>query len=133
MTTIQIMSQVSTEQLLRGVASLPADEFEEFVDKVLALRAKLKVPSIPNQEAQLLHQINQGLSAQDQARFSNLEQKRKDETLTDVEHQELLKLIEQIEQFTVSRMQALTKLAALRQVSVPDLMRDLGIKTPDYA
>lgn len=133
MTIIQITSQVSTEQLLRGVASLPAAEFEQFVVKILELRAKLKAPSVPEQEAKLLTQINQGLSAQDQARFAVLDQKRQDEILNELEHQELLKLIGEIEQFNVSRMLALTKLAAFRQVSMKTLMLDLGIKTPDYA
>lgn len=107
-------------------------ELEQFVTKVLEIRAKLKAPSVSEQEAQLLTQINQGLSAQDQARFSVLDQKRQAENLTEFEYQELLQLIEQIEQFTVLRMQALTKLAVLRQMPVKKLMSDLGIKTPRY-
>ena len=123
MTTIQITSQVSTEQLLHGVANLPAADLEQFVAKVLAIRAKLKAPSISTQEAQLLQQINQALPAQ--ARFTALNHKRQAETLTEPEHQELLALIEQMEHLNVTRMQSLVQLATLRQVSVTTLMQDL--------
>lgn len=133
MSTIQITSQVSTEQLLHSVASLPAADFDAFVAKVLVLRAKLKAPSLPEQEAQLLAQINQGLSSEQQQRFIELDAKRHAETLTEADHQELLQLIEQLEQFNALRMQALTKLALLRQVSLPQLMQSLGIRTPAYA
>lgn len=133
MPTVQITSEVSTEQLLHSVANLPANDLEAFVTKVLTLRAKLKAPSIPNTEVQLLTQINQGLSAQEQARWTQLEQKRQAETLRPDEHQELLKLNDQMEQLNVVRIQALTKLAFIRQISITTLMQNLGIKTPNYA
>ncbi|MFI0400192.1 MAG: hypothetical protein ACH34X_13970 [Thiolinea sp.] len=133
MPTVQITSEVSTEQLLHSVANLPANDLEAFVTKVLTLRAKLKAPSIPNTEVQLLTQINQGLSAQEQARWTQLEQKRQAETLRPEEHQELLKLNDQMEQLNVVRIQALTKLAFIRQISITTLMQNLGIKTPNYA
>lgn len=133
MTTIQITSQISTDQLLHGVANLPEADLEQFVAKVLSIRAKLKAPSVSEQEAQLLTQINQGLAAQDQARFLELDQKRYDETLTEQEHQELLQLIEQMEQLNVLRMKSLSQLALLRQMSLTALMQRLGIRTPAYA
>lgn len=133
MPTVQITSEVSTEQLLHSVANLPANDLEAFVTKVLTLRAKLKAPSLPTTEAQLLTQINQGLSAQEQTRWTQLEQKRQAETLTTEEHQELLTLNDKMEQLNVIRMQALTKLAFIRQISITTLMQNLGIRTPDYA
>lgn len=133
MPSVQITSQVSTDELLHSVASLPAADLEQFVARVLALRARLKVPSIPEQEAQLLRQINAGLPAIQQQRFRELDQKRQDETLSDSQHQELLTLNELMEQQNVERIQALNKLAQLRHVSLPTLMQNLGIRTPPYA
>lgn len=133
MPSVQITSEVSTEQLLHSVANLPANDLEAFVTKILTLRAKLKAPSIANTEAQLLTQINQGLSAQDQGRWTQLEQKRQAETLTPKEHEELLTLNDQMEQLNVVRMQALTTLAFIRQTSITTLMQNLGIRTPNYA
>ena len=133
MPTVQITAQASTEELLRSVASLPAAELEQFVTRVLALRARLKAPTIPDQEANLLHKINIGLSAIQQQRFADLNLKRQEETLTDEEHQELLVLIEEMETKNVERIQNLSLLAQLRQVSLTTLMQNLGIKALPYA
>lgn len=133
MPTVQITAQASTDELLRSVASLPAAELEQFVTRVLALRARLKAPTIPDQEANLLHKINIGLSAIQQQRFADLNLKRQEETLTDEEHQELLVLIEEMETKNVERIQSLSLLAQLRQVSLTTLMQNLGIKALPYA
>lgn len=133
MPTVQITSQVSTDELLHSVASLPAAELEQFVARVLTLRARLKAPSLPEQEAQLLSRINAGLPEPQQQRFAALDQKRQEETLTDEEHQELLALNDLMEQQNVGRMQSLSKLAQLRQVSLTTLMQDLGLRPPPYA
>ncbi len=133
MPTVQITAQASTDELLRSVASLPAAELEQFVTRVLALRARLKAPTIPDQEANLLRKINIGLSAIQQQRFADLNLKRQEETLTDEEHQELLVLIEEMEAKNVERIQSLSLLAQLRQVSLTTLMQNLGIKALPYA
>ena len=133
MPTVQITAQASTDELLRSVASLPAAELEQFVTRVLALRARLKAPTIPDQEANLLHKINIGLTAIQQQRFADLNLKRQEETLTDEEHQELLVLIEEMETKNVERIQSLSLLAQLRQVSLTTLMQNLGIKALPYA
>jgi len=133
MPTVQITAQASTDELLRSVASLPAAELEQFVTRVLALRARLKAPTIPDQEANLLRKINIGLSAIQQQRFADLNLKRQEETLTDEEHQELLVLIEEMETKNVERIQSLSLLAQLRQVSLTTLMQNLGIKALPYA
>lgn len=134
MPTVQITAQASTEELLRSVASLPAAELDQFVARVLALRARLKAPSLPEQEATLLRKINSsGLSTTQQQRFAELDHKRQEETLGGIEHQELLCLIDEMEALNVERMRNLTLLAQLRQVSLTTLMQDLGIAVPPYA
>ncbi|WP_245536590.1 hypothetical protein [Thiothrix nivea] len=47
MSMVHTTSQVSTDELLHSVAGRPVAELEQFVMRVLALRAKLKAPSIP--------------------------------------------------------------------------------------
>ncbi len=134
MPTVQITAQASTEELLRSVASLPAAELDQFVARVLALRARLKAPSLPEQEATLLRKINSsGLSTTQQQRFAELDHKRQEGTLGGIEHQELLCLIDEMEALNVGRMRNLTLLAQLRQVSLTTLMQDLGIAVPPYA
>lgn len=133
MPTIEVRSQVSLDELLNGVAQLDTPELERFVSQVLTLRAKRVAPCLPEEEAGLLEKINQGLSPAAQQRYDELTAKRRAETLTSEEHQELLTLIDRIERADAERAQTLTALARLRKVSVTTLMANLGIRLPDYA
>lgn len=132
MSTIQITSQVSTEDLLHGVESLPTEELEQFVARVLALCARRKANSLNEQESRLLQLINRPVPATVQSRYDLLTQKQRANTLSADEYAELLQVIEQIEQFDAERVQHLVTLAQLRQVSLDKLMQDLGIRQPDY-
>jgi hypothetical protein len=73
---------------------------------------------IVKREAILLQKVNQSLPVATQQRFDDLNEKRRDETLTDEEHQELLALIEQIEENDVERVKDLGQLAQWRNVSL---------------
>jgi hypothetical protein len=74
--------------------------------------------------------INQQLPAKAQSRFDELVAKRRDEALTAEEHVELLRLIEPAEAGDATRVGALIELARLRELSVDQLMDQLGIKPP---
>ena len=130
MPTIEVRSQVSLDELLSCVAQLDTPELEHFVAQVLTLRAKRIAPCLPKEEAGLLEKINQGLAPDAQRRYDELTTKRRAETLTSEEHQELLTLIDRIERADAERAQILIDLARLRKVSVPTLMSDLGIRPP---
>lgn len=132
MPSINIYSQVSTEALLQGVEKLPTDELEQFVDHVLALRARRLAKSLNAQESYLLQQINQPVPADLQQRFDALTAKKNAGHLSEQEAAERQQVIEAIEQFDAERLQHLASLAKLRQVSLPQLMQDLGIKQPEY-
>ncbi|OQX11897.1 MAG: hypothetical protein BWK73_16385 [Thiothrix lacustris] len=132
MSTIQITSQVSTEDLLHGVESLPTEELEQFVARVLALCARRKANSLGEQESKLLQLINRPVPATLQSRYDLLTQKQRANILNEDEYAELLQLIDQIEQFDAERVQHLVILAQLRQVSLDKLMHDLGIRQPEY-
>lgn len=133
MPTVEVRSQVSLDELLNGVAQLDTSELEHFISQVLTLRAKRIAPSLPKEEAGLLQKINQGLPPDVQQRYDELTAKRRAETLTPEEHQELLALIDHIERADAERVQALTELAQLRNVSVTTLMAELVIRPPAYA
>ena len=133
MPTVEVRSQVSLEELLNGVAQLDTPELERFISQVLTLRARRIAPGLLREEAGLLEKINQGSPPDVQQRYDELTAKRRAETLTPDEHQELLALIDSIEPADAERAQALTELAQLRHVSVATLMAELGIRPPDYA
>ncbi|MBO0612934.1 hypothetical protein [Thiothrix fructosivorans] len=132
MSSIQITSQVSTDELLHGVESLPIEELEQFVARVLALCARRKANSLSTQETRLLQLINRPVPSVLQSRYDALIQQQRAGTLTHPQGDELNNVIEQIELFDAERVQHLVSLAALRQVSIDKLMKDLGIRQPDY-
>jgi len=60
-------------------------------------------------------------------RYDELFAKRRAESLSPGEGNELLDLTEQLEQLEAERIEYLTELACLRQVSFAELMADLAI------
>ncbi len=83
----------------------------------------------PNTESGLLQKISQRVPTSIQERYDELRSKLQAETLTAEEHQELLTCTEIIEQFDADRLQNLLILAQLRQISLPELMKQLNIET----
>lgn len=131
-TTIQVKSEVKIdiEQLMDGVAQLDTPALENLLSQVSLVLAQRKAPRLPKQESILLQQINAGVSDMIQKRYMELQTKLHHETISADEHQELLALIDRIELVDATHLQALLELAQLRQVSLQELMRQLGIRPP---
>lgn len=132
MAVIQIEAQLSTEQLFKAVRQMPPKELEKLAAEVLALRARYRAPVLSETESELLLKINRGVPFDLQRRFDELTEKRREETLTPDEYDELLRLTEQVEKLDVERVEYLCKLADLRQISLSTLMNDLGIPRRSY-
>jgi hypothetical protein len=132
MTSVQITSQVNIglDQLINGVSQLETSDLEQFVGEINALLAQRKVPSLPRRETELLELINQGLPEAIQSRYDELQAKLHDETIAPDEHEELLALIDPVEQATADRLRSLIELSQLRQISLDELMTQLGIHHP---
>ena len=122
----------SRENLLKAAERLPINELANLVQDLLSLQARRQAPVLSPSEADLLQQINQGLSPEQQTRYHELIEKRLDETLTSAEHQEFMRLNQVVEQFNVTRNKSLVVLAQIRRTTVPQLMTDLGIVEPHY-
>jgi hypothetical protein len=135
MPKVHVTSQIEIDldEVLQGLARLGTKELEQFVDKVVALQAQRRAPSLPEDETELLQQINSGLPADLRQRYDALNAKLHDDTITPQEHEELLVLIDRIELADAERMQHLIALARLRGVSVDTLMEQLGIRRTTYA
>ena len=132
MTTIQVKSEVKIdiEQLMDGVAQLDTPALENLLSQVSLVLAQRKAPRLPKQESMLLQKINLGASDVIHKRYRELQAKLHHETISADEHQELLELIDEVELADAKRLQALLELAQLRQVSLDDLMHQLGIHAP---
>ncbi|WP_020559721.1 hypothetical protein [Thiofilum flexile] len=127
-----IQPQVSSTDLLHSAEHLPLEELEQFVAKVIALRARRVAKSLSTQESKLLTLINHPVPVNLQQRYDELTIKQGRIGLDQQEISERIQIIEKIESFDAERLQHLATLARLRQISLPQLMHDLGIQQPDY-
>jgi hypothetical protein len=133
MPTIQVEAQLSTDKLLKAVGQLNQAELEQFVCQIIKLRAQRQVHILSQGEVQLLLKINEGLPPEVQKRYDELIAKRREESLTPDEHDDLLRLSAENENMEARRMEYLVELARYRKVSLTDLMESMGIRSPAYA
>ncbi len=130
MTVNQMNLTPSRENLVQAAERLPVGELTSLVQDLLRLQARRQAPILPQREAVLLQQINRGLEPEQQGRYAQLIEKQLAEILTAAEHQELLQLNQIVEQLNVERLTYLISLAQLRQISLSQLMAELGIDEP---
>lgn len=131
MSAIKLTPEVNIEvkDILSGISKLETPDLEQFLKEVAHILARRKVKSLSKRETELMFIINKSLlSNSSQERFDILYQKLKNETLTDKEHQQLIKLTNQQEAKAVDRLGAMVELSQLRNVTLDDLMEQLGIK-----
>ncbi len=127
MASIKIESQVSFQDLLKGVEQLEIKDLEKFVEKILKIRARKIAPSLPKKESDLIKKINKPLPKNLQKRFEILNQKRIAEILTIKEQAELIEITTKFEALNVAQLKALADLSKIRQLPVRELMNHLGI------
>ena len=124
---------MSIDELIKAANQLNEADLNQLLQQIVVLRARRKTPILPEEEAQLLLRINQGIPSDLRSSYQALREKRDAETLDDKEYESLIQLSNQIEQIGAQRLQALAKLAQIRQVSLLDLMENLGIQPVSYA
>lgn len=132
MPTINIEADLSSEQLLSAARQLPRREFDQFVMRVLSLRAERSGPVLPVAESELLLKINHPVPDDLQRRYDELLARRDARTLTSEEHEGLLVLTDQVEILEAERMKHLIELAQLRRITLDELMNQLGLQPPFY-
>jgi hypothetical protein len=120
--------QIEKEQLLEAMLQMPQRELEQFVAKAFSLKARERTRALSEREAELLFKINRGLSPATQQRLNELIDKRRAEAISAKELRELKKLTDQIERSDAKRLELLTELARLRNVSLRKLVKQLGLK-----
>ena len=118
--------------LSRASSLKSSEELEELTAGLLALRAKRLAPVASDEETRLLLSINEGVSVELSDRVASLIEKRDDCSLTVEENSELLQLADEVERRGVERLEALSKLAELRGVSLRELMQSLRVATGDH-
>jgi len=96
-------------------------------DSIVIGEAK-SVPRLSKRESELLLAINRGLPAKLAERYWILVSRRRSETLTPEEHQELLQLTDEVERLQAERIEHLAELARLRGKPLGVVMEELGIR-----
>jgi len=128
--TIALVQELETK--LQNVARREGLAPDTYAAKVLTRHLHKQALAVPESEAVLLQQINLGLPEKTWRRYYDLRGKLEDETLTPDEQQELVQITDQIESANVRRMEALIKLAELRQTTLDALMDALELRPPAY-
>lgn len=133
MPTVQVKSNIELgiEDILAGIDQLDTPELENFLQQVSQLLARRKAKSLSKKETELLIKINEGLSRHEAERYKKLAAKLEDETMTPEENREFLELVEIVEANDAERLKYLIELARLREVSLEELMQQLGLTNPE--
>ncbi|MBE9094772.1 STAS/SEC14 domain-containing protein [Tychonema sp. LEGE 07203] len=128
MPTVKIEAQISALDLLEAVQQLSQPELEQFIEQVLQFHAQKIAPSLSAKESELLIKINQDLPQELRELYQILLEKRERETLTESEYQQLLESTEQVEKYQAQRLEYLTQLAQIRQISLTNLITQMGLQ-----
>ncbi|MEJ7710032.1 MAG: hypothetical protein WKF84_09265 [Pyrinomonadaceae bacterium] len=129
MPTIQIEADFiirATSETPRG--EMPRRELHYFIEQMLSLRAQHGRSASCCWNPNLLLKTNQPVPAEMQRRYDELIARPDERTLTPNEHQKLLRLTDQVETLEAERLGRLIELAKLRQVSLDEVMRQLGLE-----
>ena len=131
--SITIQVKPLLEQRLRRSAAAKGQSVDQFVSTFL--ENNLSDPSseslaVSHREAALLQNINLNIPAETWGIFHALKQKQREDNLSDTELVLYQQLAEKFELANAERLQVLFELAQLRQVSLRQVMQDLGIAPP---
>jgi len=124
--TLQLLPEL--ERSVRAAAREEGVSADTFVARVLEQHLHRRTISVPESEAELLTQINLGLTAQQWRRLYQLRDKMENEALSADDQAELIGLTDGLESANAKRMEALMKLAALRRTTVYALLEEFGLR-----
>jgi hypothetical protein len=125
-------TNISADELLRVIEQMSLPDLEQFVDKVIAIKAHRIAPHLSLEESELLEKINHWLPMELKTQLDALIARRDAETITSQEQDELTALTDRLEEAHASRLEAIANLARLRKVSLTEVLLQLGIHFPDY-
>ena len=116
--------EITTENLLSVVINLPKNEFDSFVANARKLKRR---------EESLIAKLDKfDLSNEEQKVYRKLLQKFRTENITNVELKQLTALTDKLEGLNIERLKCLVEIAEIRQKTLPEVMKELGIKPKSY-
>jgi hypothetical protein len=122
-------STIKIHDLVQNVSKLNSADlttfFEELNQAIIGQKSLLS----SGEEVILLKQIKQIIPATIIRRFEILKKKQHNHTITQKEQAEILIITDFIEEKSAERVILLAKLANIRQISLPVLAKQLGLKS----
>ena len=118
--SVKITKQVDLglDDILNGISELETKDLEKFMQRIGHLIARRKVAYLPERESHLLMKINKAIPVVLQKRYEDLLTKNRAETITPIEHEELLKIIDKVETKNAERLENLIELSRLLKLGV---------------
>lgn len=131
---MEAASNIDSLNLLRDADRMPVAELERFIIEVSAMLRRKKTQDKALRERQLLHKINRNvLDTDSAARYHVLVEKLELGTMTDVEHTEFDLLGNREEKLRNQRVKYMIELAQLREQTLPQIMKSLGLIPLNHA
>ena len=126
---IRLALPEATEEQLHDLAQQQGVSTETYVTQLLETHAQQRDLK-RSTESQLLQQVGLGFSEVQWQRYEALVELRREERLGDAEQTELIALSNQLEAANAKRMAVLAELSKRREVTLGQLMNDLGLAKP---
>lgn len=114
------------------IEQLPQDKLAAVVQLLEFLAQPAQSATVNPEEATFLQAIQHNLPADEQQRLENLRERCEWGELTEAEHQELIRYEDLLEQRRVERLEALMKLAELRNIDLIALNRQLKSESQPF-
>lgn len=119
---------MTVSEILNSAKSLENKKLDELFSALFALRLQRNGTTVLSDlETNLLRNINTEFNPTSLDRLKYLDWKMEFGALTSSEESELLQLAEAFENYSVERLKHLSQLAMLRQVSIDQLIAQLGL------
>ncbi len=126
---LQIQPQLDTKAFLVGASGMDVQDLEAFVRELNGVIFQKKTSDKDYRQRELLRGINQAVLPQEKrSQYWKLAEKMEAETLSDAEQQTFLKLVEEEETLRNERVKMMLELAQLRNISLNQLMLEMGLQ-----
>ena len=109
------------DDILKSVSNLETNEIVQFMQEISKIVAQRKAKSLSFRESDLLKKINESVPTKLQLQYDTLAVKLNDETISEKEYQQLLKIIAKLEQAKAEKLESMIELAHLRNIPLKDL------------
>ena len=124
---------LSFDEILRNVSSLDTKEIVQFMHEISRIVAQRRGNILPQRESELLEAINESVPSKLQFQYDTLAIKLNNETISEEEHKQLLKIIGKLEQKKAKKLEYMMELARLRNITLKELAHQLQMQNAFYA